>query len=285
MNKNITNGSGQAYLLQEDLTSQNATVDFSKSSAMKSFIIDRLGIVLIFIGIVVSYHLATEVFGILDPFLFPGLSKILPGFVAYFSRLMQGLKSSLRLLIPAYTMALTLGISLGVFIGLKRLLRKNITPYINGFSAIPATLLTPFAINIFPSFRSASIFIIFLGAFWPILGTTINAAMTIDKRYLENAATLEITGVEKLFRVILPAAAPTILPGCAIALKFSFVLLTVAEMFGATSGMGYFIQYYADFARFDLVIVGFIFMGVVLVGIMYLFDMIKSKILRWTINN
>lgn len=252
---------------------------------MKKFIIDRLGMIMIFIGIVVSYMLATDVFRILDPFLFPGLGKILPGFHSYFGKLVKGLFSSLGLLIPAYTLALITGISLGVLIGLKRLLRKNITPYINAFSAIPATLLTPFAIHIFPSFRMASIFIIFLGAFWPILGTTVNATMTIDKRYLENAATLEITGLERLFKVILPAASPTILSGCAVALKFSFVLLTVAEMFGATSGMGYFVQYYSDFARFDLVIVGFIFMGCVLVGTMQLFDLIKSRILRWTINN
>ena len=252
---------------------------------MKKFIADRLGMILIFIGIVVSYMIATDVLGILDSFLFPGPSKILPGFISYFGKLMKGLQSSLRLLVPAYAMAVTLGIGLGVLIGLKKLLRKNITPYINAFSAVPATLLTPFAIHIFSSFRGASIFIIFLGAFWPILGTTVNAVMTIDRRYLENAATLEITGAEKLFRVILPAASPTILSGCAVALKFSFVLLTVAEMFGATSGMGYFVQYYSDFARFDLVIVGFIFMSLVLVGIMQVFDMIKCRILRWTINN
>lgn len=252
---------------------------------MKKIITDRLGMILIFIGIVVLFELSTDVFAILDPFLFPGLSKVLPGYITHFGKLIQGLISSLGLLIPAYIIAVILGISLGVLIGLKRVLRKNITPYINAFSAVPATLLTPYAIHTFSSFRSASIFIIFLGAFWPILGTTVNAAMTIDKRYLENAATLEITGVEWLFKVILPAASPQILSGCAIALKFSFVLLTVAEMFGATSGMGYFVQYYSDFARFDLVSVGFIFMAIILVAIMHLFDMMKSRILRWTINN
>lgn len=252
---------------------------------MKKFIKDRLGMILIFIAIVVLYEIATDVFTILDPFLFHSLSIILPGFISHLPQLMQGLISSLGLLIPAYAMALILGISLGVFIGLKKLLRKNINPYINGFSAIPATLLTPYAIHIFPTFRGASVFVIFLGAFWPILGTTVNATMTIDKRYLENAATLEITGVKKIFRVILPAASPAILSGCAIALKFSFVMLTVAEMFGATSGMGYFVQYYSDFARFDLVGVGFIFIAIVLIGIMYLFDVMKCRILRWTIND
>lgn len=130
-----------------------------------------------------------------------------------------------------------------------------------------------------------TMFIIFLGCFWIILGTTISAVMTIDKRYLENASTLEIVKAERLFRIILPAASPSILAGCTIALKFSFTLLAVAEMFGATSGMGYFIQYYSDFGRFDLVAVGFLFMAMVLVIILYLFDLIKSKILYWTINN
>ncbi|MHB8074513.1 ABC transporter permease [Desulfosporosinus fructosivorans] len=252
---------------------------------MKKFIKDRLGIVLIFIGLVIAYELLTDVFSILDPFLFRGLSMVIPAFGSHFDMLMKGLISSLGLLIPAYVMATVSGISLGVLIGLKKSLRKNTTPFINAFSAIPAPLLTPFAIHLFPSFRSASIFIIFIGAFWPTLGTTVNAVMTIDKRYLENAATLEIGEVEKLFRVILPAASPTILSGCTIALKFSFVMLVVAEMFGATSGMGYFVQYYSDFARFDLVIAGFIFMACILVGIMYLFDLMKVTILRWTINN
>lgn len=285
MKKIVIDRLDQAYPWQKTEKSEDSAFNCLKTFKIRKFIVDRLGIILIFFGLITLYQLLTDVFGILDSFLFPGLSKVLPELIDYFGKLMQGLKSSLRLLVPAYIMALIVGISLGVLIGLKKHLRKNISPYINAFSAVPATLVTPFAIHLFPSFQSASVFVIFLGAFWPILGTTVNAAMTIDKRYLETAATLEINGAEKLFKVILPAASPTILSGCAVSLKFSFVLLTVAEMFGATSGMGYFVQYYADFARFDLVIVGFIFMGVVLVGIMYLFDMVKSKLLHWTINN
>ena len=68
---------------------------------MKKFITDRLGMIVIFIGIVVSYELATDIFGILDSVLFPGLSKILPGFVSHFDKLMEGLISLLGLLIPA----------------------------------------------------------------------------------------------------------------------------------------------------------------------------------------
>lgn len=252
---------------------------------MKKFIDDHLGIALIFVGIVVGYILLTDGFRVLDAFLFPSLSKVLPLFGEYMPKLWEGLKSSMVLLLSGFSLSLIGGISLGVLIGLRSRLRKNLTPYINAFSAIPVTLLTPYAINIFPSFRIASIFIIFLGCFWIILGTTISAVMTIDKRYLENASIMELGATERLFRIILPAASPTILVGCTIALKLAFVLLAVAEMFGATSGMGYFIQYYSDFARFDLVMVGFIFIAIVLVVIMYLFDCLKARLLQWTINN
>ena len=87
--------------------------------------------------------------------------------------------------------------------------------------------------------------------------------MSIDKRYLENAATLEMSKREKLFKVILPAASPTILVECSVALTLSSMMLTVAEMFGATSVMAYFVQYYSDFAR-----LGFLFTSLILVFMM-----------------
>ncbi len=243
------------------------------------------GILCIGIGLVGSWWLLTDVTALLDPFLFAGPSKVLPKFLEYSGKLLEGLWSSLLLLVPAYVLAVVLGIGLGVLIGLVVPLRRNLTPYINAFSAVPVTLLTPFAIHVFSSFYEASVFIIFLGAFWPVLGTTVAGVVTIDKRYLENAATLEIKGLEKMFRIILPAAAPTIFAGCSIALKFAFILLTVSEMFGATSGMGFFVQYYSDFARFDLVLAGFLFMSLTLVVIMYLFDRLKNRALSWTLNS
>lgn len=250
-----------------------------------NFLTKRLGMIIIFIGIIIAYVLLTDVFGVLDPFLFKSIRTIPPLFIEYLPQLIDGFKSSMSLLIISFLLALVVGISIGAFLGSRNLVRKTLTPFINAFSAIPVTLVTPYAINILPSFRVASMFIIFLGCFWIILGTTISAVMTIDKRYLENASTLEIVKAERLFRIILPAASPSILAGCTIALKFSFTLLAVAEMFGATSGMGYFIQYYSDFGRFDLVAVGFLFMAMVLVIILYIFDLIKSRILYWTINN
>lgn len=252
---------------------------------MKRLLHNYGGVILIGVGIILAYILLTDVFGVLSSFLFPSLGSVLMLIPEFIGQLLEGLASSLYLLITAYVLAVLCGIAIGTLIGLRKGLRKNVTPYINAFSAIPVPLLTPYAINLFPTFKLASIFLIWLAAFWVILGTTIGAVMSIDRRYLENAATLEIPPMEKLFRVILPAAAPTILVGCSVALSLSFMMLAVAEMFGATSGMAYFVQYFSDFARFDLVMLGFLFTAAVLVLIMYIFDKIRHRILHWTINN
>ena len=185
---------------------------------MIKFAKDYFGVMAIGMCLLVGYVLLTDVFGVLSAFLFPSIFKVLKLFPQYIDQLMTGLLSSLFLLITAYVMAVITAITLGTIVGLKSGLRKNVTPYIYAFSAIPVPLLTPYAINLLPTFQAASIFLIWLAAFWVIFGTTIGAVMSIDKSYLETAAILEMSKAEKLFKIILPAASPSILVGCSIAL-------------------------------------------------------------------
>lgn len=106
----------------------------------------------------IAYILLTDVFGILSSFLFPSIFDVIKLVPDYISELFTGLKSSLYLLVTAYVLAVISAIAIGTLIGLKSGLRKNVTPYINAFSAIPVPLLTPYAINLFPTFKAASIF-------------------------------------------------------------------------------------------------------------------------------
>lgn len=238
--------------------------------------------ILIVILLFIIYEIAARV-NILDNFLFPPLERIFPVFIEFWPDLLQGMISSFGLLIPGFFLALTLGVCFGLPLGMSKSVRKTLHPIFNALSPIPATLLTPYAIHIFADFRKASIFIIFFGAFWPIFNATVDGIVTIDKRYLDKARSIKLKRGTLIRKVILPAALPTILSGTATSLRFAFLLLTVAEMFGANSGMGYFVQYYSDFAYFNRVMAGFLFMAFVLTLIMQLFELIRRKALHWTI--
>jgi NitT/TauT family transport system permease protein len=248
-----------------------------------SLIIEKYGRTMVLAALViVLFEAATDLSGWLEPVLFPGLSKILPEFGRSLPKLGAGLLSSLSLLVPSYAAALVLGIGGGLLVGSSATLRTMLMPIFRGVSPIPPTMLIPYAIAVLPTFWLSSAFIIFAGAFWPILMGTIHGVTLLEERYLDNARTLGLGGFRLLRRVVFPGALPMIFSGAGMALVFSFILLTVAEMFGAKSGMGHFIQYHADFSDYPKVLAGMLFMSLIIVLIMELFDLVQRRALHWT---
>lgn len=166
--------------------------------------------------------------------------------------------------------------------GMNEKLRDALHPVIYTFSVIPSILLSPFALLLAPTFWSASLFLIVYGTMWSTLFATITGIMTIDKRYLDKAETLQLKGFKKLTKVILPAASPSIIAGFINSLRSTFVMLVYAEMYGSKYGMGFFVKKYAEFGLYDYTWAGFLFMVVVLVIVMQVFEGIKKHLLRWT---
>jgi NitT/TauT family transport system permease protein len=143
-------------------------------------------------------------------------------------------------------------------------------------------MLIPYAIAVMPTFWSSSLIIIYLGVLWPVLMNTLHGIAMLEPRWIDNARCLNLKGRHLVFKVVLPGAMPQIFAGINAGLIRSFLLLTVAEMIGSKAGLGFFVQYYADFAKYDRVIVGMIWLSLVVVIIMTLFDLLKKRILHWT---
>ncbi len=248
---------------------------------MKKFLKQYTITILIGIAFIFAWEILTR-YGSLNPVIFPQLSKVFGVFFDAGKELLVGLASSLKLLVPAYMGSVILGIGGGVFLGLQTRVRHILMPYVHLLSPLPPTLFIPYAIAVLPSFQSASIFLIFIGTFWPIFLGSLQGVLIIEKHYLDNARTLGLKGNDFLFKVIIPAASPHILSGAGSALIMSFLILTMAEMFGAESGMGYFIQYYTDFAQYDYVIAGMVFNSAVILIALLFFEKLKKRILFWT---
>ncbi|SCM81349.1 ABC-type nitrate/sulfonate/bicarbonate transport system, permease component [uncultured Sporomusa sp.] len=251
---------------------------------LKRFFQNYSGTVLILATAFGLYELVTDGLGLLSQVLFPGFSKIGPRLVSSLPKLIDCFFSSMYLLIPTYIVGAVSGMLLGIIIGLRPRLHKSLKPIIFGLSPLPPSMLTPYFIAVMPTFYLSSCGVIFIGVFWPILSGTINGITMIEQKYLDNAKVLGFTGWKLLFYIIIPAAAPMIFAGMGTALNFAFILLGIAEMFATTSGLGYYIQYYADFSDYARVLAGLLFTTVVIVSIMVLFDRIKKKTLFWTIN-
>ncbi|HWQ47819.1 MAG TPA: ABC transporter permease [Methanosarcina sp.] len=218
---------------------------------------------------------------LLDSFIFPGPAKVFMVFQTDTKQMTEGIVSSLGILFAGYFLALALAIPIGLYAGWKKRLFDVTYPIAKTVSPIPATVYLPYSLVLLPTFRASSIFLIFIGAFWPILVGCVNGVFSVDSRLINSARTLDLSDYQMVRRILLPAALPSIFSGAMIGLILSFITLTVAEMIAATSGLGWYIQYYHQFANYDKVIAGMILMIMVVIGIMNIFDRIQRHFLRW----
>lgn len=229
------------------------------------------------------YWCATN-FQWLDKVLFPTPAKIWAAFMKNAEVMPNNFFASMMLLIPSLALGVIIALVFGVLMGMHERLRDTLYPIVYAISVIPAILLSPFALHLASTFTTASIFLIVYNTIWATLFATITGIMTIDRRYLDNASVLCLPHFKKLVKVMLPAAMPSILSGFVTSLRGSFLVLVFAEMYSAQYGMGYFVKRNSDFGLYDNTWAGFLFMIVVLVVVMQIFEVVKKRLLHWTIH-
>ena len=227
------------------------------------------------------WYLATTHFTVLDKLLFPQPEAVLRLFVSELPDMLKGMVNSLILLVSGYLLALATALPLGLVIGWRARLYRAVNPFTKVLGPIPPIVYIPYAIALLPSFRAASIFVIFIGAFWPIFINTVNGVFSIPKGLLDSARVLNLNERTLLARVVLPGAMPSICTGATLALVFAFVLLAAAELIGANSGVGWYIKNFADFADYQRVMVGIIFISIVVTAITWGTERLERHLLRW----
>lgn len=231
--------------------------------------------------LIIVWQMFTAKTAMLSEVLFPAPGTVIQQFLQDFLKIAEGIKSSLLIIFQGYLLALITAIPIGLLGGWSRRL-GNSFQYVSKFlGSIPPIVFIPYAIALLPTFRHASIFVIFAASFWPIFGSTMAGVSNIERRILDSAKALNVESFSMLFHVMLPAALPQILIGCSQGLGISFILLTSAEMIGGKTGLGFYIKYYSDFGDFTRIVVGIIVLGVVVSIITFFFNKLQRYLLRW----
>ena len=231
--------------------------------------------------LLILWTLATAKLNLLKATLFPPPGRVLKQFIEDFDKIVINIRSSLGIILQGYLLAALAAIPIGLFIGWNARM-GNAATYITKFlRAIPPIVYIPYGIALLPTFRSVSVFVIFLAGFWPILAGTMSGVLNVEKKVIDSARVLNVNRLTMLFSVILPAALPQIFIGCNQGLTVSFILLTSAEMIGARDGLGYYVKNYSDFGDYTRTIVGILVIGIVVVAISFLFNKLQRVLLRW----
>jgi len=176
--------------------------------------------------------------------------------------LLPYLRDSLVRVAVGYAAAVALGVPLGLCVGWSRNLATAINPLVELLRPISPIAWIPVAIVFFGIGNLAPIFLVFLGAFFPIVVTTHDGVRAVPPMYLRAARNFGLSPAQMLRRVLLPAALPQILSGLRIALGIAWLVVVAAEMIAVDSGLGYLIIDARNAGkRYDLVVAGMLLIG------------------------
>ncbi|MCJ8499591.1 ABC transporter permease [Desulfatitalea alkaliphila] len=182
-----------------------------------------------------------------------------------------------------YLIAAGVAIPLGIVMGWSRMLNAALDPIIEMVRPIPPLAWIPIAILWFGIGNQSAAFIIFLGAFFPILLNTVNGVRTIDPILIEAARTLNASRRFILLKVLLPGAFPSIFTGLRIGLGIGWMTLVAAEFTGVRQGygLGYMIMTARDIQRPDQIVAGMVVIGAIGFTIDAGLHLLERVLLRW----
>jgi len=201
---------------------------------------------------------------------------------AFSATLLTHLGASLARVFGGFALAVLLALPLGLLIGRVPLMRQLLDPTFQILRPVPVTAWLPLAMILFGLGPRSAYFLVFLGAFYPILVNTVFGVRSVEPRLFEAASMLGCRGSAQFVRVVLPAALPSIFTGLRLGLGFAWVVIVVGEMTGVQTGLGAIIMEARQLSRTEIVICGMVVIG--LVGFLSdrLVMLIGRRLLAWS---
>jgi NitT/TauT family transport system permease protein len=233
------------------------------------------------IGLVIMVWEVISRLALVDTNLLQPPENVFAVYAVDYATILTGIFSSLSILSIGYILAVVAAIPIGLLMGWKKRLYNVAFPTAKALGPIPPTVYIPYAIALLPSFFASSVFVIFIGAFWPILVGVVGGVYNIDHRLINSARTLGLNDTTIMWKVLLPGALPSIFQGALIGLIISFITLMVAEIIGSSSGLGWYLQSQGQFANYAAVMAGMIVVSIVVILVTMIFDRVQEYTLRW----
>jgi NitT/TauT family transport system permease protein len=174
-----------------------------------------------------------------------------------------------------------LGAALGYLLGMSVLIEKVLSPYLLGLQIAPKVAFAPLFImwlgyNAWPKF-----IVTVLVVFFPILVNVLQSMKTVDRDLINLARAYSMNRLQIFWKIEVPASMPALMAGLRIGATLAVIGVTVGELVGGNTGLGYLITFGEGQANTAMVfnaIVLLTVIGIVLYGAV---AMLEARVLHY----
>lgn len=211
---------------------------------------------------------------------------IINGDPLYNKTLQEIVWSSLQIVLQACILSFMVAIPLGILMGSFDWFRQYSEAALEMLRPIPPLAWIPLAYVIFASASKPTefvqIFVVFIGAFFPVLLNTLHGISILDRIYLDAAQTMGASPKQILFRILLPGALPSIFNGIRVGFGVGWMCIVAAEFVGGRMGVGYYIwSSYSVGGREAEIISGMIAIGLVGSAMNKIVLFLETRLMPW----
>ncbi len=180
-----------------------------------------------------------------------------------------------------FGLAFLISVPFGFLMGWYNKFERYTDLLVQSLRNVSTFALLPIFLLLFGLGEPSKIAIIFYGASWQLLMNTISGVKSVDPIYIKAAKSMGASDWDLFRKVILPASIPSIAIGARLGAKISLMVVIAAEMIGAKSGLGFFIQN----AQFNFMVpemyAGILALAILGLVVNYLLVWVEKKTTYW----
>jgi ABC-type nitrate/sulfonate/bicarbonate transport system permease component len=218
-----------------------------------------------------------------DPLTVPPVSTIFTSLwdSTVSGQLWEAVGPTLRRLATGLALAVVVGIVVGLLMGTIPMAYRLLEPLTEFIRPIPSSAYIPVAILFLGLGDEMKVTVIFLACLFPVLLNTYAGVRAVDRVLVDTGRTFGVLGLTAVWRIVLPAATPSIMTGIRVSLGISLIVAVIAEMLAGDSGVGYLILDSQRTFQVAQVFAGIFTLGVLGYSLNAGFLRVEQRLLRW----
>ncbi len=256
------------------------SVDIGEAARRRARRRDRILSIASPLGLLLAWEFAAR-FGLIDVRFFPAPSAILSQLVdmARSGELTENVLISLERIVLGFLLGGVPAILIGIAMGIWRPVRAIVDPLIVATYPIPKSSLLPLILLIFGLGEMSKIVMVAIGVFYPVAINATAGVLQINRIYLDVGKSFKASPWDTFRTIALPGALPFIMTGIKLGAGLALILIAIAEMVGAKSGIGYMI-----WSAWETFAVAKMYVGLFVIALIgFALSLLLNEVERWVI--